>query len=95
MKCHVAFHLDLHCLPKYPIYLGYPSLVLVQLRKTGPYITERLLMGHKESKQFILALLCVMFYCVFVTFPCGILGQVGCLIVSIPDLCLLSNLSNH
>ena len=27
--------------------------------------------------------------CVFVTFPCGILGQVWYLIVSIPDLCLL------
>ena len=38
----------------------------------------------------LLALLYVMFYCVFVTFPCGVLGQVLCLIVSIPDLCLLS-----
>ena len=28
------------------------------------------------------------FHCVFVTFPCGVLGQVWCLIVSIPDLCL-------
>ena len=27
----------------------YPSLVLVQPRKTRPYITERLLMGRKES----------------------------------------------
>ena len=32
----------------------------------------------------------VMFNCVFVTFPCGILGQVWYLIVSIPDLCCLS-----
>ena len=32
----------------------------------------------------------VMFICVFVTFPCGILGQVWCLIVLIPDLCHLS-----
>ena len=30
-------------------------------------------------------------YCIFVTFPCGILGQVWYLIVSFPDLCLLSN----
>ena len=30
-------------------------------------------------------LLFVMFNCVFVTFPCGILGQVWYLIVSIPD----------
>ena len=29
----------------------YPSLVLVQPRNTRPYITERLLMGRKESKQ--------------------------------------------
>ena len=35
-------------------------------------------------------LLLVMFHCVFVTFPCGILGQVWYLIVSIPDLCHLS-----
>ena len=34
----------------------------------------------------------VMFICVFVTFPCGILGQVWCLIVSILDLCHLSYL---
>ena len=32
----------------------------------------------------------MMFYCVFVTFPCGVLGQVWYLIVSIPDLCLLT-----
>ena len=28
-------------------------------------------------------------YCIFVTFPCGILGQVWFLTVSFPDLCLL------
>ena len=28
-----------------------PSLVLVQPRKTCPFITKRLLMGHKESNQ--------------------------------------------
>ena len=31
--------------------------------------------------------------CVFVTFPCSILGQVWYLIVSIPDLCPLSYFS--
>ena len=35
-------------------------------------------------------LLFVMFNCVFVTFLCGILGEVWYLIVSIPDLCHLS-----
>ena len=29
-------------------------------------------------------------YCIFVTFPCAILGQVLYLIVSFPDLCPLS-----
>ena len=28
-----------------------PSLVLVQPRKIRPFITERFLMGHKESNQ--------------------------------------------
>ena len=35
-------------------------------------------------------LLFVMLSCLFDTFPCGILGQVWHLIVSIPDLCNLS-----
>ena len=34
-------------------------------------------------------LLCVVFSCVLVAFPCGVLGLVWCLVVSIPDLCLL------
>ena len=54
------------------------------------------------SRQFIAALcspagkgltswlLFVMFNCVFVTFPFGILGQMWYLIVSIADLCRLS-----
>ena len=29
----------------------YPILVLVQPRKTRPYLTERLLMGRKESNK--------------------------------------------
>ena len=42
------------------------------------------------GKELTSWLLFVMFNCVFVTFPCGILGQVWYLIVSIPDLCCLS-----
>ena len=38
----------------------------------------------------LLALLFMMFSCVLVTFPCGVLGQVWYLIISIPDLCLLT-----
>ena len=37
----------------------------------------------------LLALLYVMFSCVFATFPRGVLGQVWYLILSIPGLCLL------
>ena len=38
----------------------------------------------------LLALLCVMFSYVFVTFSCGVMGQVWYLIISISYLCLLS-----
>ena len=34
-------------------------------------------------------------YCIFVTFPCGFLGQVWYWIVSFPDLCRLSYLNRH
>ena len=37
----------------------------------------------------LLALICDVLLC-FITFPCGILGQVWYLIVSIPDHCRLS-----
>ena len=33
---------------------------------------------------------CAMFSCVFVTFPCGVLVKAWYLILSIPDLCLLT-----
>ena len=38
----------------------------------------------------LLALLCVMFYCVFVTFLCGVQCQVWYFIVLISDLSLLT-----
>ena len=38
----------------------------------------------------LLALLYVMFSCVFVTFLCGVLGQVWYLTLLTPDLCLLT-----
>ena len=41
------------------------------------------------EKAVLLALLYVMFSCVFVNFPSGVIGQVWYFIVSIPDLCLL------
>ena len=33
-------------------------------------------------------------YCIFITFPCGILDQVWYLIVLFPDLCILSYFKN-
>ena len=44
--------------------------------------------GHLLGKD-LLALLSVVFSCVFIIFSCGVLGRVWCLIVSIPDLCIL------
>ena len=40
----------------------------------------------------LLALLCVIFSCVFVNFLCGVLGQVWYLIVYIPDLFIMKYL---
>ena len=51
--------------------------------------------GHLLGRANLLTLLCVMFYCVFVTFPCGVLGQVWYLIVSISDLCHLTFLETQ
>ena len=42
--------IDVTALCPLPRHIG-PSLELVQPRKTGPFITERLLMGRKESNQ--------------------------------------------
>ena len=45
---------------------------------------------HAFASVHCCRLLFVMMDCVFVNFPCDILGQVWYLIVSIPDLCRLS-----
>ena len=41
------------------------------------------------ERASLLALLYVVFYCVFVTSPCGVVCQEWCVIISIPDFCLL------
>ena len=46
--------------------------------------------GTCWERVSLLALLYVMFSFGCVIFPCGVLGQVWYLIVSIPDLCLLT-----
>ena len=45
---------------------NYPSLLLVQPRKTRPFITERLLIGRKESNQTLLY--CITFSLTFTKF---------------------------
>ena len=42
----------------------------------------------------LLAVVCDVYNCVLVTFPCGTLGQVWYLILSIPDLCRLFYLTS-
>ena len=42
------------------------------------------------ERDKLLALLYVMFSCVFVTLPCGILGQMWYLIISISECCLFT-----
>ena len=67
------------------LLLCYLCLVFVMLSRL--FITA---LWSPAGKGLTFWLSFVMFNCVFVTFPCGILGQVWCLIVSIPDLCQLS-----
>ena len=50
--------------------------------------------GHLLT-DLLVALLCLTFSCVFVTFPYGVLGQVWNWIVWIPNLSLLSYFVNN
>ena len=65
-------------------HLCYLCIVLVRLSR--PFIAA---LWSPAGKGLTSWSPFVMFYCVFVTFPYGILGQVWYLIVSIPDLCSL------
>ena len=67
------------------IILCYLCLVFVMLSRL--FIAA---LWSPAEKGLISLLLFVMFNCVFVTFPSGILGQVWYLIESIPDICRLS-----
>ena len=66
-------------------HLCYLCLVIVMLSRL--FIAA---LRSPAGKGLTSWLLFVMFDCVFVTFSCGILGQMGYLIVSIPELCGLS-----
>ena len=66
-------------------HLCYLCLVFVMLSRL--FIAVLWTPAGKGLTSWVLF---VMFNFVFVTFPCGILGQVWYLIVMIPDLCCLS-----
>ena len=67
-------------------HLCYLCLVFVMLKRL--FIAA---LWSPDGKGLTSWLSFVMFNCVFVTFPCGILGQVWYLIVSIPYVCHLSS----
>ena len=66
-------------------YLCYLCIVFVKL--LHPFIAALLSLAGKGLTYWLSF---VMLNCDFVTFPCGILGQVRYLIVSIHDLCCFS-----
>ena len=68
------------------------SLCLLFVMLSGLFIVA---LWSPAGKGLTSWLLSVMFSYIFVTFPCGILGQVWYLIVSIPDLCRLSYFYYH
>ena len=66
-------------------HLSYLCLVFVMLSRL--FIAA---LWPPAGKGLTSWLMLVTFNCVFVAFPCGILGQVWYLVVSIHDLCRLS-----
>ena len=69
-------------------HLCYLCLVFVMLSRL--FIAA---LWSPAGKGLTSWLLFVMSNCDFITFPCGILGQLWYLIVLIPDLCRLSYFS--
>ena len=77
LRSVVIFHL----LPRFPLrYCGLRGVVIFHLL---PRFPSQILCYEKCFVFFV-------FYCIFVSFPLGILGQVWYLIISFPDLCRLS-----
>ena len=65
----------------------YLCFMFVFVMLSCPFLTALLVTCWEGAD--LLALLCLMFSCVFVTSPYGVSGQVWYLIVLIPDICLL------
>ena len=66
-------------------FLSFSPLLTLCLSCFG--VSFKMALWSPAQKGLTSWLSFVMFNCVFVTFLCGILGQVWCLIVLIPDLC--------
>ena len=75
--------------PRWFYFCGsFLLLYFVFVYHTGLSVPYSLVVTCWEWADFS-ALLYVMFSCVFVAFPCGVLDQVWYLIVLIPDLCII------
>ena len=82
--CETGFE----CVPRWCFFCG--SVLLFMFRVCHAFLSVHCsLVVTCWERANLLVFLCVVFYCVFVTFPCGALGQVRYLIVSISDLCLV------
>ena len=79
----VLYH-SRQCYSSFIVFMLYVTVNYFSRVGTLPGLNQYIVISRGYSVSF------VMFYCVFVTFPCGILSQVWHLIVSIPDLCHLS-----
>ena len=64
---------------------------LAHILQWSPFIT--LYLGSPAGKGLTSWLSCVWCFIIFVTFPWCVLGRVWCLIVLIPDLCLIFHTS--
>ena len=73
------------------IYFYCGSLVLFMSCVCHAFVSVHCCLVVTRWERADLLALVFTLNCVFVTFPCGILGQMWYLIVSIPDLCRLSN----
>ena len=78
------FYWPFQCGTSFVDHLCYLCLVIVMLSRL--FIAT---LWSPAGKMLTSWLLFAMFNCTFVTFPCGILGQVCYLVVLIPDLCPL------
>ena len=78
-------------IPRWYFFCGSFVLFMSYVMVSRLFVTALLSLAGKWLTSWSLF---VMFNCVFVTFPCGILCQVWYLIVSVPDLCHLSYFEN-